>query len=116
MANAQRIASAFRLLADESGLLALDARVSATAVTPKFKGRRHPRLAIRPYPNEWVRRLVLSGDWRILVRPVRPEDASLVHGFFEKVSQDAFACGSLHQYRRRSAAWRTRMRRALFGQ
>lgn len=75
------------LLADESGVLALDARVAVAAVVAKFKGPGHPCFAVRPYPSEWERRLVLDQDWRILVRPVRPEDEGLVHAFFQKVSQ-----------------------------
>jgi acetyltransferase len=76
------------LLADEYGALALDARVAVAAVAPKFKGPGHPRLAVRPYPSEWERRLVLADDAEIFVRPVRPEDENLVRAFFEKVSQE----------------------------
>jgi acetyltransferase len=76
------------LLADERGVLSLDARVAVALAPAKFRGRGHPHLAIRPYPAEWQRQWVLAGDWRILVRPVRPEDEKLVHAFFEKVSQE----------------------------
>ena len=76
------------LLADETGVLALDARIAVTAVVPKFKGHGHPRFAVRPYPSDWERRLVLDQNWRLLVRPVRPEDEVLVRAFFQKVSQE----------------------------
>jgi acetyltransferase len=56
-------------------------------MTPKFKGLGHPRFAVRPYPSEWRRRLVLGEDWSILVRPVRPEDELLVQKFFQKVTR-----------------------------
>ena len=36
------------LLADDSGILALDARVAIAPVGPKFSGRGHPRFAVRP--------------------------------------------------------------------
>jgi acetyltransferase len=76
------------LLADERGVLSLDARVAVASATAKFRGRGHPHLAIRPYPSEWQRRWGLAGDWPVLVRPVRPEDEDLVHAFFEKVSAE----------------------------
>jgi len=76
------------LLADETGVLALDARVAVSTLEAKFKGRSHPRFAVRPYPSEWERRFVLADNRQIFVRPVRPEDENLVRAFFEKVSQE----------------------------
>ncbi len=76
------------LLADETGVLALDARVAVAVAAPKFRGRGHPHLAIRPYPREWERHIVLPDNWRVFVRPVRPEDEALVRAFFEKVSPE----------------------------
>jgi acetyltransferase len=76
------------LLADETGVLALDARVAVAEAKPKFKGRGHSRFAVRPYPSDWERHLVINQDWRIFVRPVRPEDESLVRAFFERVSPE----------------------------
>jgi acetyltransferase len=76
------------LLADETGVVCLDARVAVAPAARKFSGRGHPRFAVRPYPSEWERRLVMPGDWRLLVRPIRPEDERLVHAFFDKVSQE----------------------------
>jgi len=55
---------------------------------PKFKGKRHSQFAVRPYPSEWERRLVLDPNWQILVRPVRPEDEELVRRFFGHVTAD----------------------------
>ena len=48
------------LLADENGLIALDARVAVASAEPKFKGSGHPRFAVRPYPTEWERHLTLD--------------------------------------------------------
>jgi acetyltransferase len=57
------------LLADADGVMALDARirVESTADEP------HERLAIRPYPKN-LEDIVLVGNRRFLLRPVRPED------------------------------------------
>ena len=70
------------LLADETGVLALDARVRIGRAERGGRGRGHPRFAIRPYPVEWVRTLNLK-DRTIRVRPVRPEDEGLFLAFFK---------------------------------
>jgi len=73
------------LLADETGVLALDARVAIKPVTGRlFAGR--TRFAVRPYPAEWERELVLSGGWKVAARPVRPEDEPDIAAFLKHVS------------------------------
>ncbi|WP_430911248.1 bifunctional acetate--CoA ligase family protein/GNAT family N-acetyltransferase [Methylobacterium sp. sgz302541] len=74
------------LLADETGCVALDARVRI-ARSSGGRGRGHPRFAIRPYPVEWERTLTLKGN-PIHVRPVRPEDEALFRRFFESVDPE----------------------------
>jgi acetyltransferase len=77
------------VLADETGVIAVDARVS---IAPAEKLRRgpsgHPRFAIRPYPKEWERRMKLRDGTAIVVRPVRPEDEPLYRPFFAGVTQE----------------------------
>jgi acetyltransferase len=75
------------LLASEKGVLALDARIAIGPVERKFGGSGHPRFAVRPYPVEWERRLVLPG-LNVLARPVRPEDAPLFNPFLARTTQD----------------------------
>jgi acetyltransferase len=76
------------VLADETGVVAVDARMS---VAPFEKSRRgpagHPRFAIRPYPKEWERHVSLRDGTSLLVRPVRPEDEPLYLPFFAGVTQ-----------------------------
>jgi len=76
------------LLADEAGVLALDARIAVAAVPAKRVGPGHPRFAIRPYPSEWERKIVIDAIGPILIRPVRPEDEVLYADFFRQVSAD----------------------------
>jgi acetyltransferase len=76
------------VLADETGVLAVDARISVAPVDA-VAGRGacgNPRFAIRPYPTEWVRYLQLRDGAAILVRPVRPEDEPLYGPFFAAVT------------------------------
>ena len=78
------------LLADETGALALDARVMVApeaVAGPRPRGASHPRFAIRPYPVEWERTLTLKGE-TVRVRPVRPEDEALFLTFFQSVSAE----------------------------
>ena len=77
------------VLADEHGVIALDARIAISPITSE--GRRpsgHPRLAIRPYPKEWERHLKLRDGADIFVRPLRPEDEPLYPPFLAQVTAD----------------------------
>jgi len=77
------------VLADETGVIAVDARMSIAPVEAMQRGRRgNPRFAIRPYPTEWVRHMQLRDGTPILVRPVRPEDEPLYPPFFAAVTPD----------------------------
>jgi acetyltransferase len=76
------------LLADETGVIAVDARIAVAPSEPSRRGPPgHPRFAIRPYPKEWERHIALRDGGKVLVRPVRPEDEPLYGPFFAKVSQ-----------------------------
>ena len=72
------------LLADERGVVALDARLRVRAVDrPAAK-----RLAIRPYPSELEEKLSLPDGRGFLLRPVRPEDEPAFQGLFDKLSPE----------------------------
>jgi acetyltransferase len=76
------------VLADETGVIAVDARVSLAPLEARRGRAGHPRFAIRPYPKEWERRMTLPDGRALLVRPVRPEDEPLYGPFLAKVTQD----------------------------
>ncbi|MGQ0681129.1 bifunctional acetate--CoA ligase family protein/GNAT family N-acetyltransferase [Bradyrhizobium sp.] len=76
------------LLADPSGVLAVDARVSVGAPGRKFAGPGNARFAVRPYPSEWVRHLMVKDGWKVLARPIRPEDEPLIHDFLKHVTME----------------------------
>jgi acetyltransferase len=40
------------------------------------------------YPSQWCRHLVLESGWRILVRPIRPDDEPLLLRFLEHESKE----------------------------
>jgi len=78
------------VLADETGVIAVDARISIAPVAPRRAGPSsgNPRFAIRPYPTDWERHLALPDGTRIFVRPIRPEDEALYSAFLAAVTQD----------------------------
>ncbi len=77
------------LLADENGVLAVDARIAVGKVARKFGGSGPANFAVRPYPSQWQRHLEVKDGWRVAVRPIRPEDEPQLHEFLKHVtSQD----------------------------
>jgi acetyltransferase len=77
------------VLADETGVIAVDARVSVAPVgKPRGGPSGHPRFAIRPYPKEWERHATLRDETALLMRPVRPEDERLYGPFLAAVSRE----------------------------
>jgi acetyltransferase len=75
------------VLADETGVIAVDARVLVAAVEQSRHGPSgHPRFAIRPYPTAWERHIVSQKGMKIFVRPLRPEDEALYPRFLNAVT------------------------------
>lgn len=72
------------LLADDEGVVALDARMR---VADQAKSPRRP-LAIRPYPAEWETSEQLPSLGPIRLRPIRPEDEGLYADFFAGINAD----------------------------
>ncbi len=74
------------LIADETGIIALDARCRLAPLAPEEARRGHPHFAIRPYPREWEADAEIADFGPIRVRPVRPEDEHLTQDFFDKLT------------------------------
>lgn len=71
------------LIADEKGVAALDVRMRIQ--TAEKSGPE--RLAIRPYPKE-IEEWVEVRDRRVLIRPIRPEDAAQLAAFFDRIKPE----------------------------
>jgi len=71
------------LLADETGVVTVDARIMLQREPHK---RRRP--AIRPYPASWRRQLTLRGGRSFDVRPIRPEDEGAIAEMLLKVTPE----------------------------
>jgi acetyltransferase len=77
------------LLADDAGVIAVDARVAIAPLSAECRrGPGHPRFAVRPYPKEWERSIRLRRGNEVFVRPVRPDDETLMRAFFTKVTME----------------------------
>ncbi len=72
------------LLADDKGVIALDARVKVADAV------REPRvaMAIRPYPSHWKISATIAAIGAVRIRPIRPEDEALYENFFAAVTTD----------------------------
>jgi len=76
------------LLADEHGVLAVDARVVIGAVEAKFAGPGNPNFAVRPYPAQWERELVMKDGEHAFARPIRPDDEPGIYRLLQHVTQE----------------------------
>ena len=71
------------LLADETGVIALDARIVVRKTETKSK-ETNPRFSIRPYPQQWEKSKKLKNGKTVLLRPIKPEDEELLISFIQK--------------------------------
>ncbi len=74
------------LLASPERILALDARV--VLHPSSIADADLPRLAIRPYPHEYLRETVTDNGVPLTVRPIRPEDEPAVVSFHAGLSEE----------------------------
>lgn len=72
------------LLADESGVLAVDVWVRIAACEQLAEAR----LAIRPYPAALEKLLTARSGKRLMIRPIRPEDEPALRAFVRALSPE----------------------------
>lgn len=72
------------LIADENGVMVLDARIVVAPPSPSPD--RYAHMAIHPYPNHLVSLHQLADGTNIKIRPIRPEDASIEQSFVRDLS------------------------------
>jgi acetyltransferase len=75
------------LIADENGVIALDARVVVGYHSTAQE--RYAHMAIYPYPAHLVTQFQLPDGTNITVRPIRPEDAEMEQTFVRNLSERA---------------------------
>lgn len=75
------------LLADEHGVIAVDARVVVAPVAPGTDP--YARLAIHPYPSRLASEWALADGTVVTQRPIRPEDAAMEMEFVRELSAES---------------------------
>jgi acetyltransferase len=73
------------LLVSPERLLALDARV--VVYGPEVQPEQLPRLAVRPYPIQYVKPWTMKNGENVIIRPVRPEDEPLLIRLHQALSE-----------------------------
>lgn len=76
------------VLVDDTGAMALDARVVIDPTKPPLDDR-YRHMAIHPYPTRLVHKETLRDGTTVLVRPIRPEDARRELAFVEGLSDQS---------------------------
>lgn len=72
------------LMASPEEIIALDARVVLFE-----KEEELPRLAIRPYPSDYVLPWKLKNGQQVILRPIRPEDEAMTVAFHKELSENS---------------------------
>lgn len=73
------------LLADEAGVVALDARIRIAPEAPLAPDLRYSHLAIHPYPRHLEQDVSIKGG-ALRLRPIRPEDGQTEARFITRLS------------------------------
>ncbi len=76
------------LLVTPSEVIALDCRVILGDEPRDARAEPFSHLAIRPYPEEWIKSVSLPDGTPILLRPIRPEDEPLWQGLVASCSPE----------------------------
>ncbi|MDA3808190.1 MAG: acetate--CoA ligase family protein, partial [Thiomicrorhabdus sp.] len=73
------------LLADEHGVMAVDARIRVKELDMHQTPYQH--MAIHPYPAELIQKVQTKTGLAVIVRPIRPEDAKMEVDFVDNLSE-----------------------------
>jgi acetyltransferase len=71
------------------GVIALDASIVLDALQLSRSSRPFVDLAIRPYPEEFVREVQLRDGESLVLRPIKPEDEPLWHDLLRRTSRNS---------------------------
>ena len=75
------------IIVDESGALAVDARIVIDNAPPSARNYNH--MAILPYPSQHEQLWPLPGGGEYTVRPIHPDDATMLQEFVRNLSPES---------------------------
>ncbi len=100
------------LLVSSNRLLALDARV-VLHNTDAIKSQL-PRVAIRPYPTQYIKPWALNDGKQVTIRPIRPEDEPLIVKFHQPLSEESVYFRYFHMMKLQTRVAHERLTRICF--
>ncbi|MBN1549843.1 GNAT family N-acetyltransferase, partial [bacterium] len=77
------------LLVTPDNVVALDARIIIDPNIVNSPVKKFSHLALRPYPEEYVRNIVLKDGMKITLRPIKPEDEPLWMNLLASCSKES---------------------------
>ncbi|RCJ26495.1 acetyl CoA synthetase subunit alpha [Nostoc sp. ATCC 43529] len=100
------------LLASSEQLIALDARIILHE--PNVKESELPKLAIRPYPTQYISKWTMKDGTAVTIRPIRPEDEPLMVQFHNTLSEQSVYFRYFHLIKLQSRVAHERLTRICF--
>jgi acetyltransferase len=100
------------LLINHEQMLALDARV--VVHDKSVTADQLPKLAIRPYPTQYISEWTLKDGTRCTIRPIRPEDEPLMIEFHKTLSEQSVQLRYFHPIKLSARIEHTRLVRVCF--
>lgn len=100
------------LLASSSSLIALDARIVLHQAS--VSEEQLPKLAIRPYPTQYVGQWTMKDGTPVTIRPIRPEDEPLMVQFHNTLSEESVYFRYFHLIKLESRVAHERLTRICF--
>ncbi len=97
------------LLVSPEGTIALDARVLIHASADLGQTP-----AIRPYPTKYIRDWESAAGDRLIIRPIRPEDETLMVGFHQSLSDESIYLRYAHSLKLQHRIAHERLKRICF--
>ncbi len=76
------------LIIDEKDAVAVDTRIIIDADRIKADVQPHEHLVITPYPTKYIAKWKLKNGTPVLMRPIKPEDESLLDELFRSLSEE----------------------------
>ncbi|WP_460204986.1 bifunctional acetate--CoA ligase family protein/GNAT family N-acetyltransferase [Scytonema sp. NUACC21] len=94
------------------GLIALDARIVLHDTDTDFDEL--PKLAIRPYPTQYVTPWTLKDGTSLIIRPIQPEDEPLLVQFHKTLSEESVYLRYFHMIKLKTRVAHERLTRICF--
>jgi len=76
------------IIVSESDAVAVDSRIVIDTDRKLQKNQHHKHLVVAPYPKKYMTRRKLKNGTSVILRPIKPEDETLMHNLFQSLSEE----------------------------